>query len=175
MRAARLEASHGEHWWTRTLIIAAAMLSLSSACRDSTGPTKPGLSEPTPPPVNPPPTQPAPVPPPPRSGRIYEGDDSIYALFDFSHGGRLTSRYVLSEDATFGLQFFSPRVGFFEYAGKYARADSLITFEFDSGSGGQVWEATGVLRGDSLIVEYNVAMQWSDFMNGTYVRSSGTP
>ena len=174
MRAARWEVSQRARWYTRWLIITAATVSLSTACKDSLPPTEPGSSQP-PSPLTDPPARWEPFPQPARPGRVYRGDDSLYALFDFSHQGRLASRYVLYEDATFALQFFSPRFGFFEYAGEYAQVDSLIAFEFEGWSTAGPWEATGTLRGDSLIVEYNDAMSWSDFMNGAYVRSSGAP
>lgn len=174
MRAGRREISHGTRWCARWLIAAAATVSLSTACSDSLPPIEPGSSPPPPPPTDPP-ARWEPFPQPARAGRIYRGDDSLYALFDFSHQGRLVSRYVLYDDATFALQFFSPRFGFFEYAGEYAQADSLIDFEFEGWSTAGPWEATGTLRGDSLIVEYNDAMSWSDFMNGAYVRSPGSP
>ena len=174
MREGRREISHETRRCTRWLIIAAATVSVSTACRDSLPPTEPGFSQP-PPPVTDPPARWEPFPQTTRPGRIYRGDDSIYALFDFSHQGRLASRYVLYEDATFALQFVSPRFGFFEYAGEYAQVDSLIDFAFDGWSTAGPWEATGTLRGDSLIVEYNDVMWWSDFINGTYVRSPGAP
>jgi Tol biopolymer transport system component len=79
-----------------------------------------------------------------------------------------TSRYVLYEDSTFGVQFGSS-YGFFEYPGKYSRADSVVSFLFDANAGR--WTATGIVRGDSLIVIYNDEMHLDDFEDGVY-RSS---
>ena len=154
----------------RTLIIATAWVSLATGCRDSVPPTEAVLLPPTNPTA-----PPTPFPALARPGLVYLGNDFIYALFDFSHQGRLLSRYVLYEDETFALQFSSPGLGFFEYLGKYSRADSLITFDFEGWSSAGPWIAIGALSGDSLFVEYNEAMLWSDLMNGTYVRPPGAP
>ncbi|MEJ7758602.1 MAG: hypothetical protein WKF55_03300 [Gemmatimonadaceae bacterium] len=105
---------------------------------------------------------------------IYEDPGSIYGLFSPYHGSRLASRYILYEDGALGLQFSSARFGFFEYPGKYSRADSLITFNFNGSNTAGPWEATGTLRGDSLSVRYNFVMGLADFMDGVYVRSAGT-
>ena len=51
-----------------------------------------------------------------------------------------------------------------------ARADSVITFEFDGWSAVGAWLATGIVGGNSLIVKYNDVMIWSDFEDGVYVR-----
>jgi len=80
-------------------------------------------------------------------------------------------RYVLYEDGTFGLQYVTPGFGFFEYSGKYSRADSAIAFTFDANN--PTWLADGVVAGDSLVVQYNHDMVMSDFEDGLYVRPTG--
>jgi hypothetical protein len=82
------------------------------------------------------------------------------------------SRYVLFEDGRFSLQYLRPHVQFFEYRGRYARADSLITFDFDDWNLAGPWQATGVVRGDSIVVAYNIVMGLADFEDGVYVRRS---
>lgn len=83
-----------------------------------------------------------------------------------------TSRFVLYDDGTFDLQYLRPDFGFFAYAGKYARADSSITFLFNDAATAGPWVAAGILRGDSLVVKFNLVMILSDFEDGMY-RSSG--
>ena len=131
-----------------------------------------------PPPAPPvPPPAPAPAPAFPalsRDGDIYVGAEDLYRfLFDY-HRGALPSRYVLYRDGTFGLQFSSPRFGFFEYTGRYTRAQSVITFDWDGWSTAGRWEASGTLRGDTLAVRYNLIMTMTDFVEGEYVRSPAT-
>jgi hypothetical protein len=92
-----------------------------------------------------------------------------------SHPSGALSRYVLYEDGAFGLQYGNPMWGFHEYPGRYSRADSVITFNFDGWNSAGPWQADGVVHGDSLFVRYNDVMLWSDFEDGVYVRSSGTP
>lgn len=82
-----------------------------------------------------------------------------------------TSRYVLSADGTFGLQYLRPDWGFFEYAGRYSRADSVIAFDFNAWNLAGPWHAVGTFHGDSLVVEYNIVMMFADFEDGVYVRS----
>jgi hypothetical protein len=86
-----------------------------------------------------------------------------------------SSRYVLYDDGTFRLQYVTPRFGFFEYPGKYSRADSVLTFKFDGWSVLGPWLADGIARGHSLIVKYNDIMLSNDFEDGEYVRSPSAP
>jgi hypothetical protein len=158
-----------------------ALLVLSAACADSTGParsTGPYTSPPPSVPVATVPAAPTPdFPTPQRPGVIYTeaGAPYGYAGSTQFHGGLLTSRFVFYEDGRFGLQFSSPRFGFFEYGGTYARAGSQITFGWDGWSVAGPWGATGTVRGDTLHVAYNIIMQMSDFVDGDYVRASATP
>ena len=156
------------------------VLPLLAGCMNSTAPTDargPSVATPSAPEVPAAPPPPAPPAPPfpelPRAGIVYDGHSDLYApLFSF-HQSRLASRYVFWDDGTFALQFSSVRWGFFEYPGRFTRADSLITFAFDGWSTAGPWDATGRLRGDTLIVSYNLLMQHSDFIDGAYVRAPG--
>jgi hypothetical protein len=53
--------------------------------------------------------------------------------------------------------------------------DSRIIFSWDGWSTAGPWGAQASLRGDSLKVTYNLIMSMSDFVDGTYVRSSVAP
>jgi hypothetical protein len=78
-------------------------------------------------------------------------------------------RYVIYDDGTFSLQYLRPDWGFFEYPGRYRRADSLLTFDFNGANTAGSWEGHGILVGDSsLTVTYNVVMILDDFEEGTY-------
>jgi WD40 repeat protein len=80
------------------------------------------------------------------------------------------SRYVIYDDGTFSLQYLRPDWGFFEYLGRYLRAESVLTLNFNDNANS--WQARGVLRADSsLTVEYNLLMGLDDFEDGTF-RSS---
>lgn len=57
--------------------------------------------------------------------------------------------------------------GTYHISGTYTRVDSVINMAF-SGSG----SATGTIHGDSLLVQYDLRMQLSDFEDGWFVRSS---
>jgi hypothetical protein len=156
----------------------AALLVLSAACADSTAPTRSNGPY-TPPPPLPVATVPkAPdYPSPQREGVIYTEVGAPYGYPGSTqfHGGVPTSRFVFYDDGRFGLQFSSPRFGFFEYGGTYARAGSQITFGWDGWSIAGPWGASGTLRGDTLHVSYNTIMQLSDFIDGDYVRTPATP
>jgi Tol biopolymer transport system component len=79
-------------------------------------------------------------------------------------------RYVIYDDGTFSLQYLRPDFGFFEYPGRYLRAESVLTLNFNANSG--AWQARGVLGADSsLAVKYNLEMGLDDFEDATY-RSS---
>lgn len=103
-----------------------------------------------------------------RAGEVYLAEEGLYASIR-----NLASRFVLYGDGTFALQFADSR-DFFEYLGRYTRADSVVTFDWDAWSTAGAWGATATLRGDSLVVRYNVIMRLTDFIDGTYVRSPGT-
>ena len=113
---------------------------------------------------------PAPVPPPPitafpqlsRAGVIYNRTTAS------SIPGE--QRYVIYDDGTFSLQYLRPDFGFFEYLGRYVRAESVLTLSFNDNAG--TWQARGIVGADSsLTVKYNLIMGLDDFEDGTY-RSS---
>ena len=76
------------------------------------------------------------------------------------------SRYVLYEDSTFALQYVKESFGFFEYTGRYARVNASISLDFDANR--PQWQATAIIRGDSLVVSYDLNMSLSDFEKGVY-------
>jgi len=154
--------------------LACALLPLAG-CSDSTQPTSPPAPHVVPPPPAPPIPPVTPVPPTSTSGVIYQGPLNLYDAYSNFHYGSLASNYVLYDDSTFALQFSSPRFGPFEYRGRYTRVDSRIIFSWDGWSTAGPWGAEGALHGDSLSVTYNLVMQLTDFVDGTYRRSSTTP
>ncbi|MGH7711628.1 MAG: hypothetical protein ACREOG_10100 [Gemmatimonadaceae bacterium] len=159
------------------MLLAAAPL-LLAGCEDSTQPVELPSRPLSPPPAVPlpPPVQAAPgFPALTRAGEIYMGAEDIYDFFASYHGGKLVSRFVFYADSTFGLQFSSLRFGFFEYGGRFTRADSIISFDWDGWSSAGKWGATGTLRGDELSVKYNIIMALTDFIDGVYLRVRATP
>jgi hypothetical protein len=146
----------------------ALLFVVSTGCGDATRPTRPPIQSPSPPPPPPPPASAPAFPSLTRPGVIYLGDSSIYDAFISFYWSKIATRYVFYEDSTFGLQFSSQRWSFFEYTGRFARRDSLITFDW--GGWSTAWGATGTLKGDSLTVSYNLIMQLTDFVDGVYVR-----
>ncbi len=117
--------------------------------------------------LDPTPREPPSFPPAPGAVAIYEriGEHSWLAGY--------RSRYVFYDNGAFGLQYL--RAGgssMFEYAGTRSQADSVITFSFH---GDGRWFATGTMRGDTLIVQYNIDMMLSDFEDGAYLLSDETP
>lgn len=169
MQEASTPRTSGKGSWSstvrRTGIRAAALLALMSCSDDAFfAPTEPAALPGTPVATSPAATFPALA----RHGDVYLAAGHPYAWI-----GDLSSRYVLYEDSTFTLQF-ADAARPFEYQGRYTRADSTITFDWDGWSLAGPWGATGTLSGDSLAVKYNVIMMLTDFVDGTYVRQSGT-
>jgi hypothetical protein len=151
--------------------VLAFLLCLSTGCTDAV--------QPDPPPVVPPVVEPpAPVlgdfPALSRPGEIYNEPGGLYSAYVDYHGGTPLTRYVLYQDGTFGLQFLSPRHGFHEFSGQYSRTGLRITLTFDGANTAGPWLASGILSGDSMAVEYNLVMGLADFIDGVYVRPSGT-
>jgi hypothetical protein len=147
---------------------------LFGGCSDSTQPVAPKPVTYTPPLPAPPLNTPT-MPSPNAKGVVYEGPLNLYDAYSNYHGGSLSSRYVLYDDSTFALEFVSPRFGAFDYRGRYSLVDSRIIFSWDGWSTAGPWGAQASLRGDSLKVTYNLIMSMSDFVDGTYVRSSVAP
>lgn len=113
---------------------------------------------------------------PPLSGpsRTFTFDrEMAYPVGDFTR----RSRVVLYDNGAFGLHY--PSLAYV-YRGAYRNADGVLMFLFDWSMGRSVdepWDdATGILQGDSLALQYDDIMQHSDFENAVYVlmpRSSG--
>jgi hypothetical protein len=141
-------------------IVLGALLVTLAGCKDS--PLGPSKDSPAGPPNKDSPRLPFPEPLPNTAG-IY---DRISGSFIPG-----SSRYVLYGDGTFSLQYVRPDWGFFEYPGRYSRSGSLFTFDFDGSNTAGSWLADGILRGDSLIVKYNIVMQLADFEDGVYLRT----
>jgi hypothetical protein len=132
-----------------------ALLTLSTGCAES-----PSSIE----------TPDAPAPPPfPQAAATAV----IYIRTDTLDARGPASRYVLNADSSFALQFTSVRHGFHEYAGRYARVDTAVALDFRDPTvlGRWEWQASAILRGDSLGVRYNIAMALDDFVDGVYVKS----
>src|SRR5262245_44381756 len=132
------------------------LLVFSAACGGS-GPTSPtGMSQP--------PT-PAPAPPPPVTSPPLSGPSRTF-IFDRELSDPVreytkTSRFVLYDNGAFVLQYVSLAA---EYRGGYTEVNGVIAFDF-----GNPWRATGTLNGDSLTIEYNLLMAFSDFEEAVYV------
>jgi hypothetical protein len=147
----------------RFLILLLAFQGAAACSREAPTLVSPGrpagpVPAPTPPGVNT-------FPPLSKPGAIYDrvGGSSL--------PGR--SRYVIYVDGTFSLQFAGADSGFGEYLGHYSLEPSLyssgessIQFSFNASAG--EWLATGVARGDSIVVRYNFVMALSDFEGGVY-------
>jgi len=151
----------------------AFFVAAATACLDLQGPADPYLY-PVPPsnPVSPlpqpvPQNPPPPFPAVPNTAVIYQGPESLYDSYAWYHGSRVPTRYVFFADSSFQLQFASYRFGIFQYAGRYSRTESVVTFTWE-GSGGS-WETSATLRGDTLDVRYNETMIHSDFVEGRYI------
>ena len=61
------------------------------------------------------------------------------------------------------------------WSGRYARADSVLVFHYNASRVAGEYAAHGTLRGDTLLLRYNFAMNMTDFEDGVYVRVPGTP
>ena len=83
-----------------------------------------------------------------------------------------SSRLVLYDDSSCTLQYSRPDYGLIQYAGRYARTDSVIALQFAANTR---WNAAAILRHDTLRVAYSVDMQMADFEDGTYVISAFVP
>ena len=148
--------------------VVAALITLSIGCADATGPDPyTRIQGPATPPAATP-VVPRAFPALSRPGQIYVATPGLYASIR-----NLSSRFVLFTDGTFELQFLGDGE-YFAYTGRYQRVDATVTFEWDGWSTAGPWGATGTLTGDQLAVRFNIIMQLSDFLDGTYVRSSGT-
>lgn len=57
-----------------------------------------------------------------------------------------------------------------EYRGGYTESNGVITFEWEGSSVAGTWSATGTVKDGSLTVQYNLAMQLSDFEDALYLQ-----
>jgi len=71
------------------------------------------------------------------------------------------SRFTLYDNGAFVLQYVNLAA---EYRGAYSEVSGVIAFDF-----GGPWRATGTVKGDSLTVQYNLVMAFSDFEEAVYV------
>jgi hypothetical protein len=76
-------------------------------------------------------------------------------------------RYLFYPDSSFALRYSAN----IEFRGSFATRDSVISLTFEVPS----WEASGTLRGDSLVVRYPLVMGLSDFEDGVFVLERGAP
>jgi hypothetical protein len=143
------------------LVVVAALFTLTSACADSrlVAPSGPAQTYPAPP-----------FPALARPGTAYRAPDALYSRNRPAEMPQ-ASRYVLHDDGTFALQF-SAVEGFVALPGRWTRAGSQITLDFDSWGAGA---AAATLVGDELTVTYGTMMSNSDFLDGLYVKSPGSP
>jgi len=104
------------------------------------------------------------------SGEMYLAVSGVYdrgGLDSFGFG----SRYVLSEDGRFELQYFKDQWGSFAYKGEYSFPESrpsLIALDFDD----YHWfnpDGWARLDDSGLHVSYKEEMSLSDFEGGVYV------
>ena len=143
----------------RRVVTLLAVLAISTACGTNSTPTAP--TGPAPPTASVAPPRPALPPPaefPPVSGpaRVYsDAQQPLYAPY--------SSRYVLYDNGTFEFQMNHPS----GTGGTYETTGNVIIFRW---SGDDRWHSSGELTADTLMVRYNVQMQWTDFLDGVYTR-----
>ena len=155
------------------------LLMFSVAC-GSSGPTSPsGTSQP---PSLSSPTPRSPISFPPLSGPsrsfIFDGE-LTYRLRSADPNWRLDvsdytrkSHFVLYDNGAFVLQYQSLGEGGYGYRGQYQDANGVLMFlfEFQGRSvGSPLDDATGILKGDSLTVQYDEIMKHADFEDAVYV------
>jgi hypothetical protein len=145
------------------LLLLLLLADLSTACGAGSSPTT----------ALPDADAPAPVPAPTGFPALTRPGQVFRALGAPTEGDQLISRYVLYDDRTFALQYYSPG-HLFEYRGTYTDGGSTVTFLW-GGASAENWLATGTLRGDELRVHYNAIMQQFDFVDATYQRVAGSP
>ena len=143
------------------LLVAAATACSESTYSESTY-SPPAAVTPTSPPVASAP--PAPFPALSKPGTIYIESGASYSVARVP----TVSRYVLYDDGTHALQIASsPKA--MEFTGRWTRSDSTVVFEWDGWSTAGPWGATATVRGDQLVVKYNLVMMLTDFVDATYV------
>ena len=129
------------------------------------GPTSPSASrQPAP--------SPTPIAFPPLSGpsRTFAFASQVnYPVRDFTK----QSSFVLYENGAFGLRYEADSTGpAFTYSGQYQNANGvlMLLFEFQGRSVYDLWDdARGMLKGDSLTIQFQESMQHADFEDAVYV------
>ena len=155
------------------LVSMAVAIASLAGCSSESNPTAPPLEPPSIVSQQPADAEPAfhpDFPAPSNPDHIYNEAAPLYDFLAPSQG-KAVSRFVFYKDGTFSLQFSNSIFGFFEYKGTYAPYAAGIDLEFNDGDLGGAWNATGILTGNSLQVNYNPIMIGADFNNGRYVES----
>ena len=148
-------------WGRRTMF--AALVAFAVACMDTNGP--PG--SPTAPPAGQPtPTPQSPYPPPPD----ITGPAVLYVRASPSSYGSDAYLMSLGADSAFVIELPNGPLSW-GWAGRYERRDSVVIFHYNAWSAAGALGATGIVRGDTMFLKYNVIMQLTDFEDGMYVRS----
>ena len=115
------------------------------------------------------PTSPVPTPVAPVPASSDSGHAVLYQRVARMSSG-MTDAYRLSEaDSTFVI-VFNGSATYDGWAGKYQRTDSLLVFHYKATNIQGELAATGILRGDTLVLSYNTIMHDTDFEDGKYVR-----
>ena len=138
-------------------------LVLLAACDSGiTTPTPTRTSTPTP-------TSVVPAEPPPRTELSGPSRTYVYAdqIPQKVSPYTLKSRFVLYDNGAFVLEY--PSLFDRGYRGKYTITNGEITFQWDDWSSAGAWEATGLLNGTTLKVEYGLIMWLTDFEDAVYV------
>ena len=146
-----------------------ALVSLAAcdyAVRAPAPPTSPPYVS-SPPSVPSPPAAPGrPADPPPPT---IAGAAVLYRRASpLSNGGE--DSYLLSREADSAFTIIFPNGSkSWGWSGRYERADSVLTFHYNATSGAGELRARGIIRGDMLFLQYNLAMQLTDFEDGVYI------
>jgi hypothetical protein len=150
-------------------LFSALLAILLSSCDDGVDrstPTAPTLgntpSSPAPPPPPPPPPTTLPVSEAATPG-TYERVSPLYP-------GSPASRFVISGDGTFSLEYGSASGGGFPYPGTYTREGDWYVLDFEGWSTAGPWLASASFGGSCLEVRFNVVMQLTDFEDGRFCR-----
>jgi len=141
----------------------AVLLMAGTACgpSDTTLPTPPNtpVVNPAPPPA--PPSESRPLPAGPARTFVFDHEVS-YHVSDYTR----ESSFILYDSHAFALRFEGLSL---EYRGTYSESKGVIVFDWEGWSGAGPWGATGTLKGDTLIVNYNTIMSLTDFEDAAYV------
>ena len=129
--------------------ITVALLVISAACSNPAAVTTP-ITEPVPS------TWPAASGP---SRTFSFAGPAGYQVSDYT----VRSNFVLYDTGAFVLNYPSG-----SYRGRYIGSNEAVAFEWQGGSAGGPWAATGVFNGDLLTIRFNIIMSLSDFEDAVY-------